>query len=380
MKAHMPYHPLTRWVLGGSALLLACGVLRAQSFQQFGDVDNYYDLYAISGDGSTVVGSIADGSEYGFVGFRWRNGQTQTLPNLLSEGPFGTDARAVSYDGSVIVGSGYGPNDGQVQGFRWTAGPTWADPGVTQAIPYPDVEDGYGQLNGISHDGNAASGYSYIPYYWTSGSGSQPLAGVESYGLAFGISGDGQTIVGGDGDAFRWTASGGKAAITIVGSDGSEALAASYNGSTVVGRFFDDSGTRAFASTPGGTHALTSLGGDYKNDVAHNVTANGLWAVGTSYDEDFGERAVLWNTVTGEVFDLNTYLPTLGIDLTGWQLECALDISDDGLTIIGQGYYTPELGDGYYSTWIAVVPEPSAAPLLGAAALAFAGWRRWRRH
>src|SRR6185436_18626440 len=39
---------------------------------------------------------------------------------------------------------------------------------------------------------------------------------------------------------------------------------------------------------------------------------------------------------TGMV-DLNTYLPTLGIDLSGWTLDYTADVSADGGAIVGNG-------------------------------------------
>jgi hypothetical protein len=39
------------------------------------------------------------------------------------------------------------------------------------------------------------------------------------------------------------------------------------------------------------------------------------------------------------MLDLNDYLPTLNIDLTGWQIQDATGISADGLTISGNGIH-----------------------------------------
>lgn len=307
---------------------------------------------ALSGDGLTVVGSTGDSLTDGVVAFRWTAaGGMEILPNMVPDDPYPyTEALGVSYDGSVVVGSGYGPDEGQVQGFRWTQATG------TQPIPYPLPTDGYGEANGVSWDGNAASGFSYEPYVWTSTGGSQVLTDVSEFGFAWGISGDGLVVVGGDGSqAFRWTAAGGPQYITIPGSTGGdEAYGASYDGSTVVGRYFDDTGyTRAFADTPDGLVLLDSLGG---SSEAEAVSADGLWAVGES-----NNAAVLWNTRTGEVWDLNLLLPSLGIDLTGWTLDCACGISADGLTIAGQGTDP----DGNYQGWIATIPEPSTVLLCG---------------
>lgn len=57
--------------------------------------------------------------------------------------------------------------------------------------------------------------------------------------------------------------------------------------------------------------------------------------------------------------NLNTYLPTLGLDLTGWNLEVCSAISFDGNTRVGQGTF-----NGETRGWHATIPAPGAAGLL----------------
>jgi hypothetical protein len=71
--------------------------------------------------------------------------------------------------------------------------------------------------------------------------------------------------------------------------------------------------------------------------------------------------------------DLNVYLPSIGIGLSGWGLSEALAISPDGRTIMGTGAGP----DGLYGAWIVTIPSPGAAGLLAAGVLAA---RRRPRH
>ena len=50
-----------------------------------------------------------------------------------------------------------------------------------------------------------------------------------------------------------------------------------------------------------------------------------------------------------------------GIDLAGWTLTLAGGISSNGTTIVGRGTNP----SGFTEAWIAVLPEPSTATLLG---------------
>ena len=64
-----------------------------------------------------------------------------------------------------------------------------------------------------------------------------------------------------------------------------------------------------------------------------------------------------------------------GLNLTGWTLTSALDVSADGLTIVGAGINP----DGFDEAWVATIPEipePATVSLLALGAAAMLHRRR----
>jgi uncharacterized membrane protein len=104
------------------------------------------------------------------------------------------------------------------------------------------------------------------------------------------------------------------------------------------------------------------------------VNYDGSRIVGVSIGDSVS-RAVMWTSTLGSV-DLNTYLPTLGVNLTGWNLTDAYGISYDGSVISGNGTFNSE-----NAAWIVSsipVPEPSALLLAALGALCMISLRRNR--
>jgi probable HAF family extracellular repeat protein len=385
-SSHPSVFTLTRF---GFATALALVALAAPSlhaqFQGLGFLagEPYSEAYAISGDGSTVVGTSFD--ENGDTrSFRWTAATGMVaLPPINPEWTSG-DAYAVSYDGSVIVGQDY-PLDEDVidggtrQGYRWTAGATVFDPGTTVGTPYaPGATYSWGESTGVSADGSVvigAEGGLGIPFRWTAAGGTVHL--IPGPGEATGISADGSVVVGFEygGTAFRWTEADGAVPIEVPGIS-LEPNAISADGTTIVGNY---DGDNAFAWTEsGGIQFLDTLPGSTETH-ALAVSGDGRWAVGHA-GEYYGEIATLWDTTTGEVWDLNElFTTTFDFDLEGWTLRVATGISADGLTITGWGINP----NGDAEAWIAhlgSIPEPATfAALAGAGALALAAGRRRRR-
>ena len=74
---------------------------------------------------------------------------------------------------------------------------------------------------------------------------------------------------------------------------------------------------------------------------ARGVSGDGATVVGFGMTS-LGPRAFLWTSALGLV-DLNAYLPTLGVSLTGWTLEQARGISTDGKAVVGYGIHNGEM-------------------------------------
>lgn len=242
---------------------------------------------ASSFDGSVVVGTSNDALGEGHP-FRWSQGAIVDLGTL--GGAWG-NASDVSADGKVVVGDSETAL-GEARAFRWSDGIM-----VNLGTLPGDIRS---TARSISADGTVITGQSYMPsgvirsYLWNNGTfvdlGS--LAGDNTTSL--GISADGKTIVGtsavnGQNHAFRWS----DGSMIDLGTNGmlwSVARAVSANGSLIVGYFGDGNGNRAFRWTP----------------------AKGI-------------------------LSLEDLLTAAGANVSGWKLQEANGISDDGTVIVGQG-------------------------------------------
>jgi probable HAF family extracellular repeat protein len=156
----------------------------------------------------------------------------------------------------------------------------------------------------------------------------------------------------------------------------SNAQATSADGSVVVGFSKPDPRYEAFRWTAdGGMVGLGYLpGGD--RSMAYSVSADGSIVVGattsTSAPDPLVWKAFMWDPVHG-MRDVESVLTEdFGLDLTGWKLTEARDVSGDGTVIVGYG--TNPSGDT--EAWIAVVPEPAALSLLVLGGLAVTRRRR----
>ena len=361
-----------QWVCARMVIsALLGGVASAQpQFTGLGDLPGgaaYSDGWRISDDGAAVAG--VGTLDAGLNAMRWSRldglARLGTLPGY-EIGSFGT---GVSSSGRVIVG--YSESVGGYQAFRWTAdggmvGLGDLGGGPDASLAYNISADG-AVVVGIGNQITAGS-FTGEAFRWTQGGGMVGLGytqGHHEYSDAWSTSGDGSVVVGSsmkqysDGEAYVWTEATGMVGLgDLPGGDNfSTAIDVTPNGLVVVGGCAPVAGYEAFRWTQAaGMVALGDLPGGDHYSGAYAVTADGDTIVGfADWDGGFGgSRAFIWDQAHG-MRDLKTVLETeYGLDLTGWQLLVANDISADGRYIVGQGLNP----GGDWEAWIADLHRP----------------------
>jgi uncharacterized membrane protein len=337
-----------------SVTFIPLGVLPGSLFSQ---------PYHISRDGSTVVGSspINLGSSRSFV---WRLGTG--MQELGSPPGFhGPIAKALSADGSIIAGNAFitaDPNYRKV--VRWNGN-------IPQTVPDP-LPIGDSDAWDMNSDGSVMTGsYLATAYRWTAAGGFQDLGTLpgQNSSRGFGMSADGNVIVGETNfDAFRWTPSGMVALPRNGTASYARAQGVSGDGNVAVG----ESGSQAVRWVGTGPSQAMTLSGTWSS--AYGVDYDGDTIVGTAMLPSGFSVATLWTPALG-LKDLNTYLPTLGVDLTGWNLYEARSISSDGTVIVGTGYHMLPGGVQRQEAWVVMIPAP-ATSIIAWTGLVFAARRR----
>ncbi len=99
--------------------------------------------------------------------------------------------------------------------------------------------------------------------------------------------------------------------------------------------------------------------------IAFGVSGDGSVIVGEGRPATGGTEAFIWDSVNG-MQNISDVLTSNGVDMTGWLLDSAHGISDDGMTIVGRGINS----DRNPEAWVAnlstePVPEPATIALLG---------------
>jgi probable HAF family extracellular repeat protein len=333
----------------------------------------------ISADGSVVVG--------GGWSLRWEDDAITDLGGLPGgpdpsrglgacvrfpgdESPCPSVAEGVSADGSVVVG-GSG-----VLSFRWE-----------DDVMIPICR---GRALDTSADGSIVASTCGV-FRWTEAGDVVRLERPTGAGL----SADGSVVVGAstvfrepgdvaegcppirrDGppttdEAFRWEladgcdpgAVGDPCRIGLGDLPGgaftSAATAVSADGSVVVGKSQSDLCGEAFRWEDGVMTGLGTLPSEGYGSIAVGVSSDGSVIVGNIggvYRIDPPVEAFVWTEINAMRSVRSVLVDEFGLDLTGWTLTSAAGVSDDGLTILGNGINP----DGESEAWIAVLPSSLA--------------------
>ncbi|MCX6873832.1 MAG: hypothetical protein NTW21_08490 [Verrucomicrobia bacterium] len=326
-------------------------------------------VWAVSADGSTVVGSSV--SPNGTEAFRWRNGVMTDLGSLPG-GDFGSCASGVSADGSVVVGSSRSTRT--LEPFRWENGtmtPLGVPAGYTSAGAYAKISRDGGVVSVNAYQ-NAQLNEWLVPNYYTAVKGFQwsgwSFTSLGSWTTPWGIddgcqgiNANGSVIVGRavsgvsqHYEACRWD----NGVITGLGflPGGllfSQANGVSGDGRTIVGRSSSSSTVglgydrgEACRWDDGVISALGDLAGGIYESRALAVSDDGEVVVGWG-TTDAGQETFVWDRTHG-MRSLKRILEDLQIDLTGWSLPEAWAISADGTAIVGTGGH-----NGNTEGWIA---------------------------
>jgi probable HAF family extracellular repeat protein len=343
------------------------------------------ECYAATADGRLVVGgSIVGGSGFNQIYDAFALDSETGMRQAFLAPAGSAKAYAVSADGSVIVGaSDHGSfSELGVQAFVWT--PSGAVeigdlPGGASGVPR-------GYARGVSADGRWVVGIGESPSgteawrYDThtgqfQGLGDLPGGTFASY--AYAVSGDGSTIVGqsyaadGNQQAFRWSQGTGMVAMGYLPysagtTPASSAEAASFDGSVIVGwsrsSAAGNNGQEAYRWTAQtGMQPLGDLPGGAFQSWAYGVSADGRVVVGRASIAGtcgpFGcgseGRAFVWTAADG-MQNLQDLLASRGANVAGWRIQEARGVSADGRVVVGNGINPAGALEG----WVAVLAPP----------------------
>lgn len=377
----------TRFLLVIAAAVCAtCYSLSAASedgplFMGLGDLpgDIFYSVAnGVSGDGTVVVGSSV--SENGWEAFRWTFETGMIGLGDLPGGYFLSLATDASYDGSAIVGQGASEirsesrySDVGREAFLWTEETGMVGLGDLPESPFASTAhavSGNGLVVvGAGNETEAQNVFgSSTAFRWTAESEMLALGalpGGSSYSEAADVSADGSIVVGAAGSlttvrAFRWTEETGMATLAGESDDGpvsSIANAVSADGEVIVGWSMTHKQhspfTEAFRWTEeDGVVRLGDLPGGELASQARDVSEDGSVIIGRS-SSDLGQEPFVWDEYHGMQALTDVLANDYGLDLTGWTLDSAQAISDDGLVIVGRGINP----DGNIEGWVACLRD-----------------------
>lgn len=308
-----------------------------------------FDAAAGRTDNLVVVGNSQ--SPMGREGFRWTAVDGMSGLGSLGGSFFFSSAASVDRTGDVVIGDS--STDTGILAFRWTQG--------QGMLPLGDLPGGpiQSEATAISGDGTTVVGASRSrtgptgdeAFRWSQATGMVGLGRLmpEDSSIAHDISADGSIIVGSSGvdsesrTALRWTAAGGLQALEqFAGEIGSsEALGITADGATIVGWSVRDGREVAVRWTDAGIEDLgspppfegASLFAQATNEDGSIIV--GFAEVGASL------TAFFWTHDDGLRPLRAVLVDDFGLDLNGWSLSVALDVTTHGPTgrtaIVGSG-------------------------------------------
>ncbi len=323
------------------------------AFQGLGhlwEYDKNSSAYAVSTDGSTIVG-MSEGEGGGPRAVMWNNNQMQVLGDSRSI------AFDVTSDGSIAVG---------VYGYDYAS--YWTD-GAMTTLPIIGTNN---NALGVSADGSIIVGDNSgsHPVVWRNGTPSilDDLPGGTDFGTAHAVSDDGMTAVGWSDSSFEHEAvywntqdsSVHRLGYLVESHLGQRASNISPDGTMIVGYEGYSHYDEAFFWMDGEMIGLGRLDPkDSNRSHAFAVSNNGI-VVGMA-EIDGHDNAFIWDDLLGMRELKQVLTDDYDLDLTGWQLTEAYDISADGSVIVGGGLNP----DGHSEAWVATIPEPCTILLLG---------------
>lgn len=271
---------------GVAVVLFAAPVaaLAQPSFQglPFLGSGSYARVHDVSGDGTTVVGEAPPNSSSERNAVSWRNGAIRDHGRIS-----GRDAAAwgADFSGDAIVGTTDISGGAQEVAARFTP---------TGIVPLTD--------------------------YWTGR-------------LATAVSGDGSTIVGGGGEpgGFIIDAAGYRPLGRLGPSGSSYGFGASHDGRVVAGTWNSGNTATGYRAFRWENEAMVELPALYGEAQARDVSADGRVIVGTSGRRYLRNAAVAWTD--GVPQDLGTLADERGDGVVGWAE--AMAASADGSVIVG---------------------------------------------
>jgi len=407
------------------AVLFAAILLVAGAAQADGDTATFalvpYAPGGLSADGQTVVGENISSDSL----WMWRaDSGTVAIGGVSSINPGGGLAR-VSADGSRVYGAAVDANGVRNVSVYNVGTGTWTSLGGLGGYSYaggvsPDPATNIGRFTatgslwGSSGDGHYLVGQSYQggngtnnvrATIWNTETGTLTGLGISPYNAsgpnqrtrAVGISDDGR-VVGGNGGSSNpivWTDFDGDGVYTTIKVSGnSDGVIVngigdvSADGMWAVGTGFINTASGSAYRFNTGTNTLEMLGTlgalTGARDAATGTNRDGSIIVG--YEDDislnpFNRVATIWIEGQGTQ-SLDSYLQGFGINTDGsFRFTTALSISDDGRNILGIGYQTGDTTARGFLVNLpaAAVPEASTCMLMaiGLGALGL-GMRRRR--